>query len=190
MIDRNDIYYIDLTRNGDTAAYSYLVERYSDMVYSLALKMLKNQTDAEDLAQEIFIAAYKSLSSFKGGSKFSTWLYRITYNKAISRLRKTDRISLTESDQILENKSEHDFQRFGLSKDEEDIQLLQKEINELPDEEQLLILLHYFEDQSVDEIAKVTLLTVANVKVKLFRIRKKLKGKMENRIPEIIPVIS
>ena len=188
MNDRDDLYYIDLIRNGDTAAYSFLVERYSEMVYSIALKMLCNESDAEDLAQEIFISAFKSLDKFKGNAKFSTWIYRITYNKAVSILRRSKRVTVTENETYLENHGEAEHQNLGLSDEEETVAVLKKAIEDLPDEEQLLIMLYYFEDQSVDDIARITSLSAANVKVKLFRARKKLKSLFEKRNPDLIPV--
>jgi len=190
MMNSDDLYYIDLVKNGDSSAYSYLVEKYSDMVYSLALKIIHNETDAEDLAQEVFISAYKSLTNFKGNSKFSTWLYRITYNKAISKLRKSEKVWVTEDEIFLENHSEHELQIGGISDEEETLELLSKNIAELPQEEQFLIMLHYFDNQSIEEIAQITMLSVSNVKVKLFRIRKKLKICMESVRAELITINS
>lgn len=188
MNDRDDLYYIDLVRNGDTAAYSFLVERYSEMVYSIALKMLRSPIDAEDLAQEIFITAFKSLDKFKGNARFSTWIYRITYNKAVSILRRSKKVTITENERYLENHGEAEHQMMGLSDEEETIKELRVAIEELPDEEQVLIMLYYFEEQSVEDISRITSLSAANVKVKLFRTRKKLKSLFESRNPDLIPV--
>ena len=95
---------------------------------------------------------------------------------------------MTESETYLENKGEAEHQEMGLSEEEETIALLQKAIGDLPDEEQVLIMLYYYEEQSVEDIAKVTSLSPANVKVKLFRARKKLKTLFEKRNPDLIPV--
>ena len=179
MTNRDDLYYIDLVKHGDTAAYSYLVERYKDMVYSIAVKMLHNETEAEDLSQEVFIVVYKTLTKFKGDSKFSTWLYRVTYNKAISKLRKSNRVTITENDTFLENHLDTDELKIELTDKEENIEELQKALKKLSKEEQLLIMLHYFENQSIEEIAQVTMFSESNVKVKLFRVRKKLKDWVE-----------
>lgn len=179
MIDRDDTYYIDLVLSGDTAAYSYLVERYSDMVYSLALTMLKNETDAEDLAQEIFITAYNTLRQFRGKAKFSTWIYRITYNKAISKLRKSSRITYFEVEQLAGKHSGTEEESYSFSSGEDQLLELEKAVLALPDDEKVLIMLYYYENQSVEAIASITALSVSNVKVKLFRIRKKLKEQLE-----------
>lgn len=190
MNEMDDNFYIDRIKNGDKAAYSYLVNRYSDMVYSLVFKLLKNQADAEDLSQEVFIAAFKSLPAFKGSAKFSTWLYRIAYNKAVSELRKNNPELLTEKESFLENRGGAEFQNSGLSDEEEAIAQLQKAIRDLSQEEQLLIMLHYFENQSIEEISQVTRLSESNVKVKLFRTRKKLKEQLELLKKEFVFILN
>ena len=73
----NDQHYINLVIDGDTNAFAALVDRYKDLVFTLSLKMLQNREEAEEAAQDTFIKVYKSLSRFKGDSKFSTWLYKI-----------------------------------------------------------------------------------------------------------------
>ena len=85
----NDQYYINLITQGDTIAFSVLVERYKDLVFTLTYRILKNREDAEEASQDTFIKAYKSLSKFKGDSKFSTWIYKIAYNTSLDRLKKT-----------------------------------------------------------------------------------------------------
>lgn len=88
MDKTDDIFYIEAVKKGNVAAFSVLVERYQNMVYSLALKLLKKPEDAEEMAQDTFVKAYQKLDTYEGKSKFSTWLYSITYNACISELRK------------------------------------------------------------------------------------------------------
>jgi RNA polymerase sigma-70 factor (ECF subfamily) len=76
----NDQVYIEKIINGDTNAFSILVERYKDLVYTLAIRMVKHKEEAEEITQDTFIKAYKSIHKFKGDSKFSTWIYRVDYN--------------------------------------------------------------------------------------------------------------
>jgi len=198
MVNFNDAYYISKVLQGDNAAFSYLVNRYSDMVYSIALKLLNNTSDAEDLAQEVFISAYQSLRDYRGSSKFSTWLYRITYNKAISKLRKPKHEVFVNEEKHLKNLERNDpdrdvYRDYGpvqeLTDEEEKIRVLEKVIRQLPVDEQLLIMLHYFEEQSVNEISVITKISVSNVKVKLFRIRKKMKEMIEMIDKEILLLI-
>jgi len=175
MTEQSDIYYIDKVLKGDRGAYSYLVNRYSGMVFSMALKLLKNETEAEDLSQEVFVSAFRSLASFKGNAKFSTWIYRITYNKAITQLRKKSPEWSTDNELLLEKNGGVEFDSNLLSQEESAERLLGAAIKQLPENEQILIMLHYFEDQSMEEISVISGISVSNVKVKLFRIRKKLK---------------
>ena len=99
MENNDDNFYIGKVINGQTNYFSFIVEKYQDIVFSIALKVLRNREDAEEIAQESFIKAFKSLHTFKGNAKFSTWLYRITYNTCISEVRKK-KIHFTSTDDI------------------------------------------------------------------------------------------
>lgn len=175
MTGQDDAYYIDKVLKGDKSAYSYLVNHYSGMVYSISLKLLKNESDAEDLSQEVFVSAYRSLNTFKGNSKFSTWIYRITYNKAISQLRKKNLELTTDNEVFLENMGGTDQLHGFLSPEESAERLLGVAIKKLPENEQILIMLYYYEEQSIEEVSGILGISESNVKIKLFRIRKKLK---------------
>ena len=88
MTTNNDQYYINQLLIGDTKAMTVLVDRYKDLIYTLALRMLKNREEAEEVSQDTFIKMYKSLAKFKGDSKFSTWLYKVAYNNCLDRIKK------------------------------------------------------------------------------------------------------
>lgn len=184
----NDQHYINLIINGDTNAFSVLVDRYKDLVYTLTLRMLKNREEAEEVSQDTFIKAYKSLNRFKGDSKFSTWIYRIAYNTSLDRIKKNRKHF---NDVAIDEYTEHHVKTIdnALSQLEsaEQNQAIQKCIAQLPSDDAFLLTLYYFEDQSLDEISKVIGLTPNNVKVKLFRSRKKLATIMKMQLePEII----
>ncbi len=172
MEQKDDIYYIEKVLAGQTNYFSYIVERYQDVVFSIALKVLRNRDDAQEMAQESFIKAYKSLSSFKGTAKFSTWLYRITYNNCISELRKR-KIHFASTDDVDLKDEAEELNLDGIP-EENRAKAIKEAMDRLPEDEYTLILLYYFEDQSVEEISKVTQLSESNTKVKLFRARKKL----------------
>ncbi|MEX0290363.1 MAG: RNA polymerase sigma factor, partial [Flavobacteriaceae bacterium] len=91
MSHNQDQHYIDRALSGDTRAFEVLIENYKHMVFTLALKMVKNREDAEEVAQDAFIKAYSALSTFKGDSKFSTWLYKIVYYRSLDYLKKNKR---------------------------------------------------------------------------------------------------
>ncbi len=84
----DDNFYISKILAGDSTAYVFLIEKYKNMAFSIALKITRNREDAEEIAQDAFIKVYDSLKDFRKKSKFSTWLYKIVYNTAISRIRK------------------------------------------------------------------------------------------------------
>jgi RNA polymerase sigma factor (sigma-70 family) len=172
MEQKDDIFYIEKVKNGQTNYFSYIVERYQDIVFSIALKVLKNREDAEEMAQESFIKAYKSLHTFKGTAKFSTWLYRITYNNCISEVRKKKQHFISTSE--IDIKDETEELNFDGIPAENRAKHVKAAMDKLPEEEYTLVLLYYFKDQSIEEISKVCKLSESNTKVKLFRARKKL----------------
>ncbi|WP_412986057.1 RNA polymerase sigma factor [Pontimicrobium sp. IMCC45349] len=171
----NDKVYIDKILNGDANAYAVIVERYKDLVYTLAYRMMKHTEEAEEVAQDTFIKAYKSLNKFKGDSKFSTWIYRVAYNTCLDRLKKNKRY---QSNVAIDEYTEHHVKSIDNALDvleQKERQLVIKScIDKLDSESSFLLTLYYFEEQSLDEIAAITGLKANNVKVKIFRARKKL----------------
>ena len=85
---REEIYLINRVKSGDKEAFTLVVDKYSDMVYTVCLRMLTVEADAADAAQDVFVKAYRSIAGFQEKSKFSTWIYRIAYNHCISVIRK------------------------------------------------------------------------------------------------------
>ena len=164
---------------GDRNAYALLVNRYKDRVFSLVIGIVRNQEVAEELAQDVFLKAYKSLKKFRKESSFSTWIYRIAYNTAISETRKKKQY-VRSFDEQLEKTLNLTVEEYEVEELNEQRQvLLERAMKELVPEEKLILMLYYFEDKSVDEIGVAAGLSQSNVKVKLFRLRNKLKGIME-----------
>ena len=184
----DDQHYINLIINGDTNAFALLVDRYKDLVYTLTLRMLKNREEAEEVSQDTFIKAYKSMGRFKGDSKFSTWIYRIAYNTSLDRLKKNRKhFNDVAIDEFTEHQVKTMDNALSQLENEERNQAIQKCLAQLPSDDAFILTLYYFEDQSLDEISKVIGLTPNNVKVKLFRSRKKLATIMKAQLePEII----
>ena len=185
----NDQVYIEAILNGDANAFTVLVNRYKDLVYTLALRMMKHTEEAEEAAQDTFIKAYKSLNKFKGDSKFSTWIYRVAYNTCLDRLKKNKRQQYTVE---INEYTEHQVKTIDNALDQieakEKEQAIQECLALLPSEDSFLLTLYYFEELSLEEIGKIVSLKPNNVKVKLFRSRKKLatilKRKLDNDIIE------
>lgn len=170
-----DTYYIQRIQAGDTACFACLLDRYSQPVYSLIVKLVGNREDAEELTQDVFMKVFKHLSSFKGECRFSTWIYRIAYNTAISETRKKRHEFLSIEESLINNVSEEEVAAsLGRSDNSEQLDRLDAALGQLPPDERAIILLFYMKEKTIDEVADISGLTPANVKVKLHRIRKKL----------------
>lgn len=167
---------IQMVLQGNRKAYADLVNQYKDLVYNICIKVLQNSMDAEEAAQDTFVKAFKSLGSFKFDAKFSTWLYRIAYNTAISKQRSTKRAVFGNQQTINE---ETTFSTDTENQADHRTEGLQQALFKLSSEAQSLISLHYTSEKSVDEISKITGLSKSNVKIKLFRARNKLKELMQ-----------
>jgi RNA polymerase sigma factor (sigma-70 family) len=188
MTPIDDQFYIRKIVEGDTKAFAVLVDRYKDLVFTLALRMLKNREEAEEVSQDTFIKVYKSLSKFKGDSKFSTWIYRITYNSCLDTLKKyKQEYQLVTIDEYTEREIVTLDNAFDALAEKEQQQAIEDCLQSLPKEDSFLLTLYYFEEQSIEDISKIVGLTANNVKVKLFRSRKKLTAILKDRLePEII----
>ena len=179
MDRKPDQIYIDRVLQGDTNAFSYLVNKYKNLTYTVAMKIVRNHEDAEEVAQDSFIKAYSQLHTFKGESKFSTWLYTIVYRNSITKIRKK-KITTTNIDSyVIDNhKSDYDFPQIEAIKNGEQKKYIAEAIDNLPETDAFLITLYYLDESSVEEIEQITGLTKTNVKVKLFRARKKLYNEL------------
>ena len=178
---------IEQTLRGDTSAFGKLVERYQDFVFTIAFRIMKVREEAEEVAQDAFIKAYESLNSFRGESKFSSWLYSIAYRKGLDALRKNKKYKASEIiDDITEGEVSGIEDALHYLEDEERKKAIQDCILKLSEDEATIITLYYFQDQSVREISTITGLSEDNIKVKLYRSRKKLFGYLKHFIlPEI-----
>ena len=177
---KGDIYYIDQVLEGKTNAFSYIVDRHKNKAFNLAFRICGNHEEAEELAQDSFLKAYRALRSFKMKSSFATWFYRIVYNTTIShvRLKKKGVLSLEDfpadaTDFIGTNTNEEEAEK------EYRNSLVNFALQKITDEERGLISLYYYEEMSTDEIADVTGISKSNIKVKLFRARQKMQEIIE-----------
>lgn len=184
----NDQILINQILAGDANAFTQLVNRYKDLVFTLALRMLKNREEAEEVSQDTFIKTYKSLDKFKGDSKFSTWIYKVAYNSCLDRIKKNKKyLNDVEINEFTEHQVKTVDNAFDALVEEERNQLIQDCLHLLPSEDSFLLTLYYFEEQSLEDIATIVGLTANNVKVKIFRSRKKLASILKDRLePEII----
>ena len=186
----NDQIYIDKVKAGDVASFSHLVERYKDMAYTVALKIVRNSEDAEEVAQDSFIKAFQQLNTFQGKSKFSTWLYTIVYRTAISKTRKK-KLEVTDIDAYVINSysTESSSSQIDALTHEEQQKYIAKAIDQLPELDALLVTLFYMNDNTLDEIKDITGYSKTNVKVRLFRARKKLYRTLEQFLQHEVKTI-
>jgi RNA polymerase sigma factor (sigma-70 family) len=171
-------------RTGDMAAYDDLVRRYQERIYATIYHMTSNHEDASDLAQESFIKAFQALKSFKGGSSFYTWVYRIAVNKTINFLKqRRNRAHMSLND--LDFNAEHDPDLVALISDKtprRDIALseLQEKLNEamqkLSDQHRLVVSLHDVQGLSHEEIAQIMDCNIGTVRSRLFYARQQLQA--------------
>jgi RNA polymerase sigma factor (sigma-70 family) len=175
-----DSHYIKLTRQGVMQAFGLLVQKHQRLVYTLALRMLKNPEEAQEAAQDTFVKIYQSISGFEGKSKFTTWMYRVVYNECLVRLRKTKQ-NLTWVEDVMENPDEPADFLDGLEilQREERSALIRKGIDMLNPSEAAVLTLFYLEEQPVKQIATITGSSESNVKVQLFRGRKHLEQNLK-----------
>ena len=178
---QNDNEIISRVLNGDQQAYAELVNKYQGYVFTLTLRMIKSREDAEEVAQDVFVKAYRYLADFKGASKFSTWLYTIVNNTCITFLRKKRlEVHSLDNERVFELA---DSQDSGMSANKVEQKSRQTMVNEAiamlsPDDAQV-ITLFYKAEQSLEETAHVLGIEVNAAKVRLHRARTRLKDKME-----------
>ncbi len=177
---KGDITYIEQVLAGNLNAYSHLVDRHKDRAFNLALRICGNTEEAEEITQDSFLKAFRSLSSFKMKSSFSTWLYRIVYNSSISNVRGRKNRVLSLEDFPADAT---DFIGYDADEEEADEEYRKSLVNfalqKLTEEERALITLFYYDELSPDEIADVTGINKTNLKVKLFRSRRKMQEIIE-----------
>lgn len=177
LIDKmkdSDIHIIQRILNGETTLYEYFLNAYGQQVFTLIVRIVISQEDAEELTQDTFIKAFQHLSSFKGNSSFSTWIYSIAYNTAISHARKKKFDTFAMDDALLANISDQQVDEALNEEGEEQILKLNRAIGQLYSDERALITLFYHEEKPLTEVALILGLTESNAKVKLHRIRKKI----------------
>ena len=174
-MDQSEHIYIQRILNGEKEVFGLLVNTYSQQVFQLIVRIVRNQEDAEELAQDCFMKAFRTLDKFKGECQFSTWLYRIAYNTAISAVRKKKQEFLYIDEKTINEIPDKEVnEQFENEINEQQLQQLNEAISQLLPDERGILQLFYKENKSIEKITIVTGLTTSNVKVKLHRLRKKL----------------
>ncbi|WP_436490930.1 RNA polymerase sigma factor [Chitinophaga sp. ARDCPP14] len=165
--------------NGDINSIADLVNTYKDFSFTIAKSVVTNNEDAEEVVQDAFMKAFAALGKFKQASRFSTWLYRIVYNTALTKLknRKTPTVSIdqqpeTEQDEATENHG------WNLVKDAERKRYVTLALNRLSKEDRLVLILHYIEEKNIAEICEILGAGKSAIKMRLLRGRKQLEAEL------------
>jgi len=173
-------------KKGDQQAFELLVRKYKTTVFNTIYSIMGNAQEADDIAQEVFLKVYTKADSFKGKSSFATWLYRITVNRCVDELRRRkNKIISYETEFNQEEKLKlkdvlasrgNDITEKLRQKELQDI--IQKAVNSLPEKYRIILTLKEIEGLSYKEISQIMKISLAKVKIWLFRARQKLKGKL------------
>jgi RNA polymerase sigma-70 factor (ECF subfamily) len=181
-----DLALITAVLAGQTSQYEVLVKRHQRFVFTLAMRFAKNREDAEEIAQDCFVKAYRGLGTFKQTAKFSTWLYTITYTTSMTFLRKKKLTTQSIND-------DENFMQIANSGTDFDANLVEKKsahahlnlaISMLLPDDAAIITLFYKGEQSLEEIAQTLNMEAQTVKVKLFRARLRLKDKLTHLLKD------
>jgi RNA polymerase sigma factor (sigma-70 family) len=180
----SDLELIQETLAGNQSAYADLVKRHQRFVFTLAMRFAKRREDAEEIAQDCFIKAYRSLGSFQGQSKFSTWLYSIVYTTAMTALRKkrVDTDSIDDENTYIQVENQSSAYDVNNAENKSRSFYLNQAIEQLLPDDAAIITLFYKGEQSLEEIGRAMNMEPNTVKVKLFRARQRLKEKLERNL--------
>ncbi|MCF8331726.1 MAG: sigma-70 family RNA polymerase sigma factor [Bacteroidales bacterium] len=174
-------------RRGNEAAYRHLIENHKQMVYLTAYGFLHNQTESEDIAQEVFAEVFRSVHKFKGDSKLSTWLYRITVNKSINELKKLKRMSgarrsetsfQPEDNEVIEVEDISNHTPDKIQENQERKTILENAINELPENQKTAFVLHKYDQLPYKKIAEIMESSLSSVESLIHRAKLNLQKKL------------
>jgi RNA polymerase sigma-70 factor (ECF subfamily) len=182
-------------KDRDERAFRELIEAHRDRVYNISFRMLGSRAEAEDVAQEVFIAVFKTIETFRGDSKFSTWLYRVAVNHCKNRIKYLARRHDRDRDELDETTNGQHGAHGAIGgpgprapdhalEAQQMETLIQEAIAELDEEQRVVVVLRDIEDLSIEEICKITDLPDGTVKSRLHRARLVLRKKLQRHVGE------
>jgi RNA polymerase sigma-70 factor (ECF subfamily) len=181
--------FINLLQVGNQTAFSQLLDNYQQKVFGTCISFIPNKEDAEDVAQEVFLEIFKSISKFKRDSKLSTWIFKITTNKCLEFIRKKNakkRFAFMQT--ILGNEIPFDQTNYFteinhpgiILENKEKTAIIYKAINTLPESQKVIFTLAKIDGKSYQEIIEITEKSLSSVESLMFRAKKNLQEKLEN----------
>jgi len=190
VIDSDEQIILDI-RQGNPRRYSVLLDRHKDRAMTLAVRLVGNRHEAEELVQDAFVRAYNHLEQFRGDAKFSTWFYRILYNVCMTRVtrRQPARETVEVDDANAKDKlTMQDCSPLERLEDAELQEIIRREIETLPEKYRTHITLFYVQEMSYEQIGEVLGLPVGTVKTNLFRARTRLRVNVLSRLHDEVKV--
>lgn len=173
-------HYLDQAIRGEREGLEYLVDAYKEMAYTIAVRIVSNSQDAEEVVQDSFLKAFKYLHQFKRASKFSTWLYRIIYTTALTKIgsRKPITYEMDEDEDYIDyvSNNEDGLERLADADRKRFLSMAMKRLNQ---DDQLIISLHYIAEKSIAEITEILDMKSSAVKMRLLRSREKLERQLK-----------
>lgn len=160
-----------VTTKGSTEHFGILYDRYANKVYRKCLSFVKNEEQAQDMVQEIFLKVFYQLSKFKGNSRFSTWLYAITYNYCVEQYRKLHKVKKVDIDDRLDVPDDDDEKELLSIRAEH----LKKALDMISPEDKMILLMKYQDDTPIKEIMATLEISESAVKMRLARARKRVR---------------
>jgi len=178
---------------GDEDAFRALVHRYEDRVFRVLSRFTQDRMETEDLAQDVFVKVYRKLDTFKHGSAFYTWVYRIAVNTATDHLsrRKRRKLHLVSDDAVLDGGAGDDAESSAETPllEEEMRAVTRQVLDGLPEKYRTILVLREYEDLAYTEIAEVLGCSIGTVESRLFRARKRFKEALERTHPDLVPQV-
>ncbi len=194
-MERKDTTLMELVKQGDHLAFQELVERHKLSVLNLCYKFTNNSTDAEDLAQDVFVRIFQAAKRYEPKASFTTWMYRIAANRCLNFQRRKKLLSFFSIDQNNHNKDSHEYKVPELSttdRPDEDFEkkerqkLVQKAIRALPESQRMVVILYRYHELSYKEISNVLQISVSAVESRLHRAKHNLKNHLAPLLKEDI----
>lgn len=169
---------------GDRQSFAFLVSKYERMAFTLAVRIVGNREEAEEVVQDAFVKMYRSLPDFKGTCKFSSWFYQIVYHTAISSLRSQHFFVDYEEVEAADVTFAEQESASSLLEAKDRKEIISRTLKALPNDEALLLILFYLEECTIEEICQITSLSTSNAKTKLFRARKHFYTALEKKMKQ------
>jgi RNA polymerase sigma-70 factor, ECF subfamily len=179
-VENDDAQMVTASKNGDQDAFSLLVQRYQRRVFNLVFRMLQDYEEASEVTQEAFLAAWQGLPAFRGEARFSTWLYRISYNCALKQLETRKRDKALQTALQAEQTFEGEDPKNALLEMLDNQEMVQEQLSQLPPKYRIVLILRHLQDMTYEEMAEVLTMPVGTIKTHLFRARNLLKERLQN----------